>query len=785
MNLGKVTLDKCVFHYKSPKLTTTLFLDDVTLQNLSTKPGDQSAKIELKARLNKSGINATIHLDQLMPEVKAGGDISVQKIDLNEFAGLTTDLLDKLAGLIDLSGKFSVSASQGSDIDASYTGNTIISSTIVSSKDFAVASTELKWDGNLSFKTQSDSSQQTIKLDGELAGSELAVSLPDALDAKGSKLYWQGAMGFNSQSTGAMVLNLDGKMDANGYAAQLPGIDASGSEANWQGKVDYTKTGTSAPQEIQVAGKLNAKQLSLALAEQNLSIQQQAISLNPVLSLQISDEKTGLSGTTNVQASGTLIKDTAKALTLLAINKLDVNGVKAESLDQVKINGITIKETGLIQKQDSKQPTFAIDETTITDFNYDGNQGLAIQGVALGKLTGSFVREEDGSIDVSNVMHTPDSTGKETDETTKQPAKEPQAETEKETAGKEFGINIREITVKDSSTIRFTDKTVSPTFKSELNIASLKITDIDSNKPDQPIAINLDGKLNNYASLVIKGSVKPFKEQPGIDLKIDLDNQNMVNLSPYVIASTGYLVRSGQLDVNSKIVINDGNIDAKNTFFVKKLKLEEADTTVVKENAGSIGMPLDKALGMLRDKNDNIKLEVPITGKLDEVEIGTGQIINTALKKATTAGMKTYLLYAFQPYGAMIIAGQAVGKRAGKITLDPVIYEAGESDLTSKQKDYLNKLGKVMQDRPKIDVQICAFSTAADLSIRKESAEEKYTGELSQSQINKSLELGQVRQKAIKDFLISKFKINDGRLILCAPEYDKSKDAKPRVELLI
>ena len=153
--------------------------------------------------------------------------------------------------------------------------------------------------------------------------------------------------------------------------------------------------------------------------------------LNPVLSLQISDEKTGLSGTTNVQASGTLIKDTAKALTLLAINNLDVNGVKTESLDQVKIKGITIKETGLIQKQDSKQPTFAIDETTITDFNYDGNQGLAIQGVALGKLTGSFVREEDGSIDVSKVMQTPDSTGKETDETTKQPAKKPQAETEK------------------------------------------------------------------------------------------------------------------------------------------------------------------------------------------------------------------------------------------------------------------------------------------------------------------------------------------------------------------
>ncbi len=68
-------------------------------------------------------------------------------------------------------------------------------------------------------------------------------------------------------------------------------------------------------------------------------------------------------------------------------------------------------------------------------------------------------------------------------------------------------------------------------------------------------------------------------------------------------------------------MINNGRIDAKNTFFLKKLSMDEADTTIARENAGSIGMPLDKALDMLRDKNDNIKLEIPIKGKLDEIEL--------------------------------------------------------------------------------------------------------------------------------------------------------------------
>jgi len=104
--------------------------------------------------------------------------------------------------------------------------------------------------------------------------------------------------------------------------------------------------------------------------------------------------------------------------------------------------------------------------------------------------------------------------------------------------------------------------------------------------------------------------------------------------------------------------------------------------------------------------------------------------------------------------------------------------------LTSQHKDYLEKLGKVMQDRPKLDVQICAYTTTADLSL-KQGSPEKASSALSQQQIDETLKVGLQRQKEIKDYLISRYKIDDGRLLLCSPKYDDSKDAKPRVELLI
>jgi hypothetical protein len=48
----------------------------------------------------------------------------------------------------------------------------------------------------------------------------------------------------------------------------------------------------------------------------------------------------------------------------------------------------------------------------------------------------------------------------------------------------------------------------------------------------------------------------------------------------------------------------------------------------------------------------------------------------------------------------------------------------------------------------------------------------------------KTLLLGARRAEAIKERLIARHGIDDGRLTLCAPEFDEAADAKPRVAIL-
>jgi hypothetical protein len=744
LDLGKVTLENCVIRYASPQLSSDLVIDTALLEDLSTLPGEQKASLELAAHFNESSLKASLLLTELTPSLNMSGDVNLEKLSLADFSGYTKDILNRLTSTLDLQGKVNVVLSETKALDAEFDGKLNIAATDVAGKDFNTTAATVNWDGALSYLTNAEQGKQEIKLDG--------------------------------------------KLGLENYEVKLPAIEAGAANTAWTGKVNYALDRAKTMQDIDITGELNGTQIKLGLLDQNIELNQQEISTTPSVDLKIENKTVQLSGKASLNASGTSVADTAKALTLAAIDSIAIDNATAENLDKIAIRNITVSETKLIQGTDSAQPSITVGETKLANLQYESDKGIAINDISINKLVGTLVREKDGTFDVAMALQgpAPKKTGDGKNETST--AEAGTKDTAERVAGKPgtskpLGIKISRFAIEQNSTLNFTDNTVAPPYQVAYDISSLELTDIDSNQADKPIPIKLDAKSSKYATMTVDGSIKPFLSQPAIDLTIDIDNVNMVTISPYLIASTGYLVKAGQMRADSKIVIKDNQIDAQNTLFLQKLRLEEVDKEIAKEHAGDIGMPLDKALGLLRDKKDNIKLEVPITGKLDEVEFGMGQIINTALKKATTVGMKTYLLYAFQPYGAMIIAGQSLGKAAGKISLDPVFYEPGKSDLTAKHKDYLAKLGKIMTDRPQIDVQVCGFYTASEVGIQQPAGSngQGAAGE----QLKRGISLGQARENKIKDYLISEHKVDSSRLILCAPELDKDKDAKPRVELVI
>ena len=128
-------------------------------------------------------------------------------------------------------------------------------------------------------------------------------------------------------------------------------------------------------------------------------------------------------------------------------------------------------------------------------------------------------------------------------------------------------------------------------------------------------------------------------------------------------------------------------------------------------------MPLDTALNMVRDGDDNIALNgITLKGDLNAPGISVRQLLRKSVSKALLAGSMTYFKFALQPYGAVFMAAEAIGKQAGKVSLEPLKMQPRTTEVEVENVDYLDRLKDLMEQRPKIHLAICGeASTIADV----------------------------------------------------------------------
>ena len=133
----------------------------------------------------------------------------------------------------------------------------------------------------------------------------------------------------------------------------------------------------------------------------------------------------------------------------------------------------------------------------------------------------------------------------------------------------------------------------------------------------------------------------------------------------------------------------------------------------------------------------------------------------------------------FVPYANIVSAAMTVGEFALKLRFDDLIYQTKQIEPNDAQKAYLDAFIALMQDKEDTRVNICAISIPADINL---AAGVEVTDK---KQIHALKDIGQQREEAFKDYMVTNGNIASARLLLCAPKIDSSKDAKPRIELSV
>ena len=137
-----------------------------------------------------------------------------------------------------------------------------------------------------------------------------------------------------------------------------------------------------------------------------------------------------------------------------------------------------------------------------------------------------------------------------------------------------------------------------------------------------------DMLLNNRGTLDAKLGFNP-NDYDNLNLDLTIENFLLSDVNIYANHYTGHNILVGDFYYYSKSIITNGDIVSENQLLVKNVSVENS-------KGGLYKLPLKFALFLLKDKNGNVNLDIPVRGNTDDPEVDIGKLIWTTIKNKIT-----------------------------------------------------------------------------------------------------------------------------------------------------
>jgi hypothetical protein len=697
-------------------------------------------------------------------------ELTIKSLPLDNFAKLTEPVISGLQGTLSSQMQLQLQQDATQPLALSQKGELSLIGLQLHTGNHLLAQDGLHWKGSLNLTDVTKF--ETVRVNGalKLSGIHVNENGNKAPVASLHDLSLQMQLQLQQNAAEQLVINQKGELSLTGLQLQTGNHRLTQDNLHWKGSLNLTdvtkfeifqmngalklsgvsvnESGNKAP-----VASLHDLSLQMQLLLQQNAAEQLAISQKGELSLtglqlqidnhRLTQDELHWDGSLN-------LTDIAKFETLR------VNGA-------LNLAGINLSETG------AKAPAVSLHGLALTGLQLEGSTQLTLADVAVDSLVAEVVRRRSGVALVGMPAAAEEEEEAMVGEKTATVAEE-----------EPFKLRIERVRLSGENRFTFDDQTVKPPFRHTITITEGVLQHIDTSQPNQLTTVMIKGKDNYYTKFSVDGNTKPFAPQLAFDLKAKLNNFDMPPTSPYLAQLLGYRITTGQVDSDVTMQVENNVMKGEVDLRMNQLQLEPEDPARIEEFQSKSTLPLNTALSLLRDSNDNIKLKLPISGKLDDPQFDINDIINTALGKSLKMASVSYLKMLLQPYGSLITIIQMAGKAAGHIQLDPVKFAAGSAELSAETTPYIEKISKLLEKK-NINMQLCGFATVADLTALTK-GKEKVIPPAGHPALEA---LAKQRAESIKLVLVNTHGVSPKQLFICHPELDSNENAAARVEISI
>ncbi len=271
----------------------------------------------------------------------------------------------------------------------------------------------------------------------------------------------------------------------------------------------------------------------------------------------------------------------------------------------------------------------------------------------------------------------------------------------KKTASKkddELKFSVKNFSLKNGE-VDFSDASLFMPFATTISKLNGKLTDIDKKRPSSGEFQGVVGK-NGFAQITAK--LFPFELKQNTDIKLDFKDIDLTDITPYSGQFVGYKIKKGKLNLNLNYSVADSKLNGSNFINFDSLTLGEKV-----DSKDAVNLPLSLAISILSDQNNQINIDLPVEGNLDDPDFKYGGVIWAAVKK----------LFADITLAPFRFLGNALG--LGSKDLSSIDFLAGSSELISSEAPKIADFIKLTGSKSKMKLSITPTYSKLDESFYK------------------------------------------------------------------
>ncbi|OUT14756.1 diaminopimelate epimerase [Campylobacter concisus] len=263
----------------------------------------------------------------------------------------------------------------------------------------------------------------------------------------------------------------------------------------------------------------------------------------------------------------------------------------------------------------------------------------------------------------------------------------------------ELNFSIKNFSLNNGE-VDFSDASLFMPFATKISNLNGKLTDIDKKRPSLGEFKGIVGK-NGFSQITAK--LFPFELKQNTDIKLDFKDIDLINITPYSGQFLGYKIKKGKLNLNLNYSVVDSKLNGSNLINFDTLTLGEKV-----DSKDAVNLPLSLAISILSDQNNQINIDLPVEGNLDDPDFKYGGVIWAAVKK----------LFADITLAPFRFLGNALG--LGSKDLSSIDFLAGNSELISSEAPKIADFIKLTTAKPMMKLSITPTYSEIDVLYFKE-----------------------------------------------------------------